>query len=799
MAAVLNLAVEATCSPHSAAADVSTATFGERLVSGMLLDMWEADLAKRGFQPPPGSKGGGLPCHVLRNTSLAVNVAYIAAEALPRAVRTLFGPASPTACPSALAAYDASALTPLEIASTLMQAAYVACPAAAVGRSFEGVARHEHMLSAVLGSPKLPSAVRTTLGSVQSVPCSCWRESPALRQQQQQQQRGGSVTTRHGVAGSRSRGGGSSSSSSGKVGSTASAYRSSGSPVRPSVPRPGGSGSVYSSSNVDGGGMISSIGSNSGAIGLPSVTSSSVAPIEASWEHLTLGLQRQESTGGGSGGDDDGGLYSSGDAESPEDAISSGPDTAVPLRNNAPRPFNQAPTILQGMAYQAVAGQGFDISGVDDPEGDPVRITWTLTHDATKLKVKGGGTHIRVPKRASGGLYELLIKAEDGQGGVTEEVASLTVERPRMPKPPPPPPLPPSPPPPRPPPPRPPSPPPPRPPPPSPPPPLRRRLRAPPPPDRALVASARPRLGEVTPLRQAVGSLSVGLLTAGSSSSSITSSTSSSSSKAQTKPRQQRHRTRAHRTAEPPMSTERPPSTATDATPRATPAIATKPSATTSKPLDSSSEAAGTAPASSIASHSPAGYNLPKPAVGRHKPSKHRPASGSPAPTPSTPKPSRGGSRATGTPDATVFPSSHADNTAVKPAVAKPEAHRLARTVPNTPLITEVPIPKPRPRSGQQQQQQQQQQQLRAAAEVGPSLPGQRHRTASSRDDRDATVSGSSGSSSSSSSSSSSIGSPHVSAGPPLRASGASADLTQATATKPPVAAEFEALLRGRL
>jgi len=87
-----------------------------------------------------------------------------------------------------------------------------------------------------------------------------------------------------------------------------------------------------------------------------------------------------------------------------------------------------APFIKSNQTFSVSASDSFTVTGVADPDGDDVAMRWTLMEEATGQSFSGKGPRVSVKPSASPGLYQLLITADDGRGGVTEAVAKVDIK-----------------------------------------------------------------------------------------------------------------------------------------------------------------------------------------------------------------------------------------------------------------------------------------------------------------------------------------------------------------------------------
>lgn len=88
---------------------------------------------------------------------------------------------------------------------------------------------------------------------------------------------------------------------------------------------------------------------------------------------------------------------------------------------------NSPPIIKSAQLFSAAAGGSFTITGVADPDGDPVTLKWTLMEAGSGKALSGTGAAVAVPVAAAAGAYNLLISASDGRGGSSEGTAAVTV------------------------------------------------------------------------------------------------------------------------------------------------------------------------------------------------------------------------------------------------------------------------------------------------------------------------------------------------------------------------------------
>ena len=88
---------------------------------------------------------------------------------------------------------------------------------------------------------------------------------------------------------------------------------------------------------------------------------------------------------------------------------------------------NLPPVIKAGQVFAAQAGAGFALTGIADPDGDPVAVRWVLMEAATGRSTSGAGASVAVPADAAPGAYRLLISASDGHGGSSEGTAQVAV------------------------------------------------------------------------------------------------------------------------------------------------------------------------------------------------------------------------------------------------------------------------------------------------------------------------------------------------------------------------------------
>lgn len=87
---------------------------------------------------------------------------------------------------------------------------------------------------------------------------------------------------------------------------------------------------------------------------------------------------------------------------------------------------NSPPLVKAGLALSGTAGGSLKITGVTDPDGDAVAITWALMDQATGKTTQGKGAAVSLVGQAAGS-YLLLITANDGRGGETSGTAAVTV------------------------------------------------------------------------------------------------------------------------------------------------------------------------------------------------------------------------------------------------------------------------------------------------------------------------------------------------------------------------------------
>lgn len=87
---------------------------------------------------------------------------------------------------------------------------------------------------------------------------------------------------------------------------------------------------------------------------------------------------------------------------------------------------NNPPIVKAGLAFSSTAGGSFRITGVTDPDGDALTITWAMMDQATGKTVQGKGQTVSMTGLAAG-KYLLLITANDGRSGETSGTATVTV------------------------------------------------------------------------------------------------------------------------------------------------------------------------------------------------------------------------------------------------------------------------------------------------------------------------------------------------------------------------------------
>ncbi|WIA29786.1 hypothetical protein OEZ86_012260 [Tetradesmus obliquus] len=75
---------------------------------------------------------------------------------------------------------------------------------------------------------------------------------------------------------------------------------------------------------------------------------------------------------------------------------------------------NSPPIVKAGLALSGTAGGSLKITGVTDPDGDAVAITWALMDQATGKTTQGKGAAVSLVGQAAGS-YLLLITANDGR------------------------------------------------------------------------------------------------------------------------------------------------------------------------------------------------------------------------------------------------------------------------------------------------------------------------------------------------------------------------------------------------
>jgi hypothetical protein len=87
---------------------------------------------------------------------------------------------------------------------------------------------------------------------------------------------------------------------------------------------------------------------------------------------------------------------------------------------------NSPPIVKAGLTFSGTAGGSLKITGVTDPDGDAVAVTWALMDQATGKTLQGKGDAVSLVGQAAGS-YLLLITANDGRGGETSGTAAVTV------------------------------------------------------------------------------------------------------------------------------------------------------------------------------------------------------------------------------------------------------------------------------------------------------------------------------------------------------------------------------------
>jgi hypothetical protein len=87
---------------------------------------------------------------------------------------------------------------------------------------------------------------------------------------------------------------------------------------------------------------------------------------------------------------------------------------------------NSPPIVKAGLTFSGTAGGSLKITGVTDPDGDAVTVTWALMDQSTGKTSQGMGDTLPLVGQAAGS-YLLLITANDGRGGETSGTAAVTV------------------------------------------------------------------------------------------------------------------------------------------------------------------------------------------------------------------------------------------------------------------------------------------------------------------------------------------------------------------------------------
>lgn len=88
--------------------------------------------------------------------------------------------------------------------------------------------------------------------------------------------------------------------------------------------------------------------------------------------------------------------------------------------------INNPPIIRAGMTYNGTVGGVLQITGITDPDGDNITVTWALLDQSTGQTATGTGFTILLANLTAG-PHLLLITAKDGKGGETTGTAAVTV------------------------------------------------------------------------------------------------------------------------------------------------------------------------------------------------------------------------------------------------------------------------------------------------------------------------------------------------------------------------------------